>query len=238
MAIESDYDVLDYEAGVDDEVRGQECCSCFRLLKWNFFDKNPAYKNGYSPQCSWCKKQPALSVAEHTARLREMNLCSEGTKRQRHVDQEFFHQDRTGEVMDFSLFLQKLHHIYPNLYVTPGAVTVNGVIADISLFATSGVAKSDWKGATCKYMGYITIGPMPEYNKYEFDSRDIMQRANTIGWRDVLLRFIKNGILTEEQCNKEFGPPSGFADSTYWYKKLHQFRNSKKIVNTPSAMLD
>lgn len=238
MAIESDYDVLDYQAGVDDEVRGQECHSCFRLLKWNFFDRNPAYKNGYEPQCSWCKKQPVLSIAEHTARLREMNYSSEGTKRQRHVDQDEFHKERTGRIMDFSLFLQKLLHVYPNLYVTPGAVTINGVIADISLFATSGVAKSEWKGQTSKYMGYLTIGPMPEYTEYEFDSRDVLQRATTIGWRDVLLRFIKNGILTEEQCNQEFGPPSGFADSTYWYKKLHQYRNSKKLTNTPSASSD
>ena len=232
--VESDYDVLDYQAGVDDEVLGQECHSCFRLLRWKFFDRDPSYKNGYSPQCSWCKNQPILSIAEHTARLREMNYNSEGTKRQRHVDQEFFHEERAGKVMDFSLFLQKLHHVYPNLYVAPGAVTVNGVIADISLFATAGVAKSDWHGQTAKYMGYITIGPMPEYNEYEFDSRDVMQRASRIGWRDVLLRFIKNGILTEEQCNQEFGPPSGFADSTYWYKKLHQFRNSKKLTNTPA----
>ena len=238
MAIESDFDVLDYEAGVDDEVRGMECHSCFRLLKFQFFDKNASYKNGYDPQCSWCKQQPALSVAEHTARLRELNMNSEGTRRQRHTDQDEFHKQRVGEVMDFSLFLQKLHHVYPNLYITPGAVTVNGVQVDISLFATSGVAKSEWRGATAKYMGYLTIGPMPEYNEYEFDSRDIMLRATRIGWRDVLLRFIKNGILTEEQCNKEFGPPSGFADSTYWYKKLHQYRNAKKILNTPSAVLD
>lgn len=229
MAIESDYDVLDYQAGVDDEIRGQECHSCFRLLKWNFFDRNPVYKNGYSPQCSWCKKQPVLSIAEHTARLREMNYSSEGTKRQRHPDQESFHEDREGEVMSFSLFLQKLHHVYPNLYATPGAVTVNGVQVDISLFATSGSARSEWNNQTAKYMGYITVGTMPEYTEYEFDSRDVLQRAIRIGWRDVLLRFIKNNILTEAQVNKEFGRPSGLANSTYWYKKLHQYRNSKKL---------
>jgi len=226
----SDYDVLDYDAGVSDEILGQECHSCFRLLRWKFFDRNAAYKSGYEPQCSWCKKQPAMSVAEHTARLREQNYSSEGTRRQRHVDQEHFYGDRTGETMDFSLFLQKLHHICPSLYVTQGAVTINGVPVDISLFVTSGMPKPEWKGATVKYMGYITIGTMPEYNKYEFDSRDIMQKVTTVGWRDVLLRFIKNRILTEEECNREFGPPSGFADPTYWYKKLHQYRNAKKIA--------
>ncbi len=225
--IESEYDIIDYEAGVSDEIKGAECISCYRLLRWEFFDRNSAYKSGYDPQCSWCKKQPALSISEHTSRLREMNYNSEGTKRQRHPDQEDFHKERSGEIMDFSLFLQKLHHVYPRLYITPGAVTVNGVQVDISLFATSDLPRADWKGATVKYMGYITMGPMPEFTEYEFDARDIMQRATRIGWRDVLLRFIKNRILTEEQVIREFGNPSGLADSDYWYRKLHQYRNQK-----------
>jgi hypothetical protein len=77
---------------------------------------------------------------------------------------------------------------------------------------------------------------MPEYNEYEFDSRDVMQKATRIGWRDVLLRFIKNKVLTEEQVIKEFGPPSGIADSSYWYKKLHQYRNAKNL--TQPAQMD
>lgn len=233
MAIESDYDVLDYDAGVSDEVLGQECCSCFRLLRWRFFNRNSSYKNGYEPQCQWCRSQPALSIAEHASRLREMNYNSAGTQKQRHPDQNDWHGDRKGEIMDFPLFLQKLHHVYPRLYITPGAVTVSGVQVDISLFATSDLPRTDWNGASVKYMGYITMGPMPEFTEYEFDSRDIMQRATRIGWRDVLLRFIKNRVLTEEQVIKEFGNPSGLADSTYWYKKLHQYRNQKQQPINP-----
>lgn len=227
--IESDYDVLDYDAGVSDEVLGKECCSCFRLLRFQFFDKNSAYKDGYNPQCSWCQKQPVMGIAEHAARLKELNLNSAGTRRQRHIDQEYFHKhkDSPGQLLDCSLFLQKLLHVYPNLYVTPGGVTINGVPVDISLFATSGVGKSEWDGNTFKYLGYVTIGVMPEYTQYEFDQRDILIRATRIGWRSVLLRFIQHRVLTEEQVYKEFGPPSGFADSDYWYKKLHKFRNSK-----------
>jgi hypothetical protein len=232
--IQSDYDVIDYEAGAADDVRGMECASCFRLLTFHFFDRNARYKSGYEPQCSWCKAQPALSISEHTSRLREMNYNSEGTNRQRHPDQEEFHKERKGEMMDYSLFLQKLLHVYPKLYVTQGAVTVNGVPVDISLFATSGSPCKEWKGQSAKYLGYITMGPMPEYTEYEFDSRDVMQKAIRIGWRDVLLRFIKNRVLTEEQVYKEFGPPSGFADSTLWYKKLHQYRNSKSQTNPAS----
>jgi hypothetical protein len=227
--ITSDYDVINYEAGVDDEVRGKECASCFRLLTFRFFDKNSIYKDGYDPQCGWCKKQSKLSIKEHTARLSEMNYNSEGTRRQRHPDTEFFLEDRPGRAMECSLFLTKLLHAYPALYVKQGGVTVNGVLTDLALYATSGVTKPEWSGQSFRYLGYVTLGVMPEYSVYEFDRRDIMQRCTQIGWRSVLLRFVENNILTEEQCDREFGPPSGGVNSL-WYKKLHNHRNAKKIA--------
>jgi hypothetical protein len=219
--IESDYDVLDYDAGVVDEVMGSECHSCFRLLRWRFFDRNSSYKSGYEPQCSWCKAQPALSIAEHTARLREMNMVSAGTRRQRHVDQDDIKNTKGGRSMDCALFLQKLHHVYPGLYVTQG-----GIVGDLALYATAGVSKSEWHGQSFKYMGYVTVGTMPEYSKYEFDTnRDILLRVKDMGWRSALLPFVKNHVLTEEQCRKEFGEPSGGLDSI-WHKKMHKYRNS------------
>lgn len=218
--IESDYDVLDYDAGVSDEILGQECHSCFRLLRWKFFDRNSAYKSGYDPQCSWCKSQPKLSIAEHAARLREMNYNSAGTRRQRHVDQEDIHNTKGGRPMDCSLFLQKLQHVLPSLYVTEG-----GVVGDLALYATSGVAKPEWRGQSFKYLGYVTVGAMPEYSKYEFDPRDVLQRVKDMGWRSALLPFVKNRVLTEEQILTEFGEPSGGLNSI-WYKKLKQYRKS------------
>ena len=224
QVILSDYDVINYEAGVDDEIRGQECHSCFRLLTWNFFDKNSSYKSGYEPQCSWCKTQPRLSIAEHTARLSELNYNSEGTRRQRHPDQEDLREDRGGRALDCSMFLQKLLHIYPQLYVTQG-----GIVGDLALYATSGVNKPEWSGNSFKYVGFVTVGVLPEYSRYEFDNRrDILLRVKQVGWRSVLLRFVENNLLTEEQCSKEFGPPSGGVNSL-WYKKLHNHRNSKKL---------
>jgi hypothetical protein len=122
------------------------------------------------------------------------------------------------------MFLQKLLHVYPSLYVTAG-----GVKGDLALYATSGINKPEWAGSSFKYMGYVTLGIMPENSEYEFNDRDILQRCTQMGWRSVLLRFVENNILTEEQCNKEFGPPSGGVNSL-WYKKLHNHRNAKKIA--------
>lgn len=224
--IQSEFDVIDYEAGADAEVRGAECAGCRRLLRWEFYDKNSSYKSGYEPLCPLCRKSPKLSIAEHTARLREMNYNSESTRRQRHADQEDMKEAtyRGGRTMDCSLFLQKLLHLVPNLYVTAG-----GIVGDLALYVTSPVARPEWNGRDFKYLGFVTLGTMPEYSEYEFGERDILLREKKKGWRTALVRFVKDNILTEEQCNREFGPPSGGVNSI-WYKKLHQHRNAKKIA--------
>ena len=219
--IQSDFDVVNYEAGADPEIRGQECCGCRRLLVWSFYDKNSSYKSGYDPMCPRCKKAPKLSMAEHVARMREMNYNSEGTRRQRHPDQAFFYDKRPGQYMDCSLFLQKLLNAYPSLYVTAG-----GIKGDLALYATSGAPRRDWSNQSFRYVGYVTLGPMPEYSEYEFNERDVLQRCTQMGWRSALLRFVRSGILTEAQCDKEFGPPSG-GENSLWYKKLHDFRTAK-----------
>lgn len=219
-----EFDIIDYEAGADSTLRGQECASCRRLLTYKFFRKDSSLRSGHRPQCVKCEADPAMSMAEHTARLRAMNFNSEGTRRQRHPDQDEMKKNRTGRVMDASLFLQKLLHVCPNLYVTQG-----GIVGDLALYVTSGVAKPEWAGLTFKYLGYVTLGIMPEFSKYEFDPlRDVMIRATEMGWRSVLIRFVENNILTEEQCLKEFGHPSG-GENSLWYKHLHNHRNSNKI---------
>jgi hypothetical protein len=226
-----EFDVIDYDAGVSDDILGAECASCHRLLTFSggFFPKNSTYKSGYGPQCYNCLKQPKLSIKEHTARLQEMNYNSEGTRRQRHADTLDIIDDRPGRPIECSLFLQKLLHVYPQLYVAQGGVMINGVVVDLALYATSGINKPEWSNNSFKYLGYITLGVRPEYSRYEFNERDVMIRCIDIGWRSVLLRFIENNILTEEQCEKEFGPPSGGVNSL-WYKKLNNHRNAKKIA--------
>src|ERR1039458_5855072 len=100
-----EFDIIDWDAGADNELRGKECLSCARLLVYRFYPKNSTYKDGYGPQCYSCLKQPRLSLKEHTARLFEMNYNSEGTRRQRHPDQDMLRDDRPGRPMECSLFL-------------------------------------------------------------------------------------------------------------------------------------
>src|ERR1035441_5234667 len=97
-----EFDIVDWEAGVSNDILGAECQSCARLLTFTggFFPKNAAYKSGYGPQCFHCLKQPRLSIAEHASRLYEMNYNSEGTRRQRHPDQSELRESRPGRALD------------------------------------------------------------------------------------------------------------------------------------------
>lgn len=100
-------------------------------------------------------------------------------------------------------------------------------MGDLALYVTSGTTRADWDGRSFKYMGYVTLGTMPEFSKYEFDPlRDVMIRATDMGWRSVLIRFIENNILTEQQCQAEFGHPSSGIRAV-WDKHLQNHRTSK-----------
>jgi hypothetical protein len=165
-----------------------------------------------------------MSMAEHSARLGELNFNSEGTKRQRHEDQDEFHKEheRVGRRMHTSVLLLKLQKLVPSLHVKTGAIE-----GDLALYQTAETPQAKWDGKNYNYLGYVSYGNLCEYSQYEFDTKlDIVLRESTRGWRTVLLRFIKAGLLTEEQCDKEFGHPSGRA-SLVWYKKLWQYRNTR-----------
>lgn len=204
------------------ELLGQECLSCARILRWHFFEKDSSYKNGYKPQCIDCRSQPALSMEEHTARLQQLNYRSEAVQRQRHEDQEEF-RDRdmhSGRPMHCSDLLLKLHKLVPSLFVKPG-----GIVGHLALYQVAEQPQQKWDGRNYNYLGYAEFTLLPEFSIYEFDEKkDVVLRASVQGWRDVLLRFIRAGLLTEDQVNKEFGRATGRA-STVWYKRLWSLRN-------------
>lgn len=208
------------------DVVGQECSGCYRILLWKFFDHDSSYKTGYKPTCIDCLSKPRLSMEEHVSKMSAENYNSEAVRKQRHEDQEEFRkaEARWGRTMLPSDFLVKLHRLVPNLYVTPG-----GVRGDVSLYLTAGGPRADWGGNAFKYMGYFEFDTMPEHSIFEFDEdKDVLVRATSMGWRSVLLRFIKSGILTEEQCQKEFGPPST-GNSNVWFKQLQRHRGEKRV---------
>lgn len=222
---------IDHDLMYSPELLGHECDSCRCIKLFREFRKDTSWSSGYSPRCLSCEGAPRLSLEEHVSRLESANFNSEAVKKQRHSDQEEFRQyeARVGTSMHCSDLLLKLHKLVPSLYVKQG-----GIEGDLALYLVAGEPQSKWDGKNYKYMGYVTFAMLPEYSLYEFDEKlDVMIRASERGWRDVLLRFIKDGLISEQTCDKVFGRPSSSGATVGWYKKLWNYRNLDQNQKIP-----
>lgn len=207
------------------ELLGKECIGCLRILSYDFFDRDSSYRDGRKDLCTICSRVPSLSIEENTARLREKNNSSQAVKSQRWEHQDDYRDDRAriGRVLPSGEFLNKLKQLIPELYITDGRIA-----GDVAMFRTYPVPQERLGGRTFEYLFYCPTGLIPEYSIYEFDTvRDVPIREKLRGWRTVLLRLIKTGLLTEEICNREFGIAVGPA-STVWYRRLYEHRNKQK----------
>lgn len=229
--IDDDLNSIDHDVFTSPDLLGHECDSCFRVLAFKFYERDSSFTSGYKPQCIDCQQQPKLSMEEHLHRLKSRNFNSEAVKRQRHEDQEEWRlvDARRGRTLHASDVLLRLHKLVPSLLVKEG-----GIIGDLAMYQVTDAPQVKWDGKNFEYMGYITYATLPEYSIYEFDEdKDVMIRADEQGWRDILLRFIRKGLLTEEQCDKEFGKPVG-RGAQMWFKKLWNFRNLNQVQKMDS----
>jgi hypothetical protein len=217
-----DSEVIDNEIAYSPEILGAECQSCRKLLGFRYFRKDSSLRLGHKPQCMDCESQPKLTMEEHLSRQREQNFNSEGTKRQRHPDQDNMKlkDARLGRQMHCSEFLLRLQRLVPALFVKEG-----GIVGDLALYLVADTPQAKWDGKNFKYMGFLTYEMLPEFSRYEFETvRDVMIRESERGWRTPLLRFIKDGLITEDQCRQEFGAAVGEGSMT-WHKTLWNYRN-------------
>lgn len=218
--------VLDQEIVESPNLLGKECVSCGRILAYAFFRRDSTYRDGRRDQCQSCESSPRLSTSEHTARLKELNYNSHATRRQRWQNQQDYENDeaRVGRPMHHSELLRKIRKRIDCLYITDGRI-----IGDLAVFQIFPCAQPDLGGRDFKYLFYIPTGMLPEFSQYEFDDRDIPIRESKRGWRTVLLRLIKLGLLSEERCDREFGSARGEA-STVWYRQLYEFQIGRAHV--------
>jgi len=206
------------------KVHWKECCCCGNIQPFGMFRRDSSYREGVRDRCLGCESAPALSTAEHTEMLREKNYYSNAVRKQRWDNQSDYENEeaRWGRVMQHSELLSKIFKLIPNdLFVTEGRI-----VGDLALYRVYGRPQPDLDGRTFRYLFYIPTGRLPEFSQYEFDHRDIPVKEKRRGWRTVLLRLIKSGLVTEEQVNQEFGPALGEA-STVWRRELWKYRNGK-----------
>lgn len=220
--IASEINSIDASIAASSDLLGAECLTCRRLLAYKYFRRSTSRKTGHVDQCMDCEDQPLLSMEEHVSRLQGMNYNSHAVRAQRHEDQEEFRKNRVGRSMLASDLLLKLQRLVPNLFVKEA-----GIFGNVALYLTSPGIRADWDGKNYKYMGFVPFTLLPEMSSYEFDdSRDVMIREDEKGWRNVLLGFIRSGILTSEQCDKEFGKAVG-SHTDLWFKRIQQYKTFK-----------
>jgi len=124
--------------------------------------------------------------------------------------------------MHHSDFLNVVKRLVPDLYIVPGNLP-----GDLAVFRTYPGPQTRLEGRDFEYLFYCPTGLLPEYSQYEFDTvRDVAIKEKRRGWRTVLLRLILNGLLSEDTCNKVFGPAKGPASSV-WHRRLWASRNKK-----------
>lgn len=213
---------IDYEAGLSNDTMGKECVSCGMCLTYEYFRRDTSHRDGFRDQCEKCENSPKMSTSEHTARLHEMNMASEGTKRQRmdHQDELRDSVARIGRAMRHSDFLNIVQKLVPSLYITQGRI-----VGDLAVFQTAPCPQTSWDGKDFRYLFFCPTGTMPEFSTYEWDhTKDIAIKEHERGWRTVLLRLIRTGLLSETTCNRVFGRPEG-PSSMRWHRSLYQYRN-------------
>jgi len=204
------------------EILGIECCCCFRLLAFAFFRADHSNRTGRSTQCLECERAPRLSISEHTSWQREKNLKAAQAQRWENQDEYRGDAARIGRPMHHNDFLGVLKKLAPDLYVTSGNIP-----GDLALFR---VFRKPIEGKNFRYLGYCPTGIMPEYSLYLFDEyRDVAIKEKKRGWRTVLLRLILADMVTEEVCDRVFGPATGQASSVY-RRRLYAHRN--RLVKT------
>jgi hypothetical protein len=124
---------------------------------------------------------------------------------------------RWGRAMHHSEFIAILRKIIPNLYVRDGNIP-----GDISLYKIF--------GDSIDYVCYLTSGTMPEYEIVKVNSHDLPIGAKR-GWRTVLLRLIKSGLVSESQALKFFGSPTNGEAARFYLSELQNYRQQRMFSN-------
>ena len=201
------------------ELNSRECCCCFRILDLKHFRADHTNRDGRAERCVECERTPWLSIEENTAMLREKNYNSEALKKQRPpwLDSMKCDIGRIGRVMDATDFLNKLKTLIPNITWRQGAFA-----DDLSVFLVDGRGELGYR-----YLWYVPKGVLPEFSIHEIDDRDVPIKEKRRGWRTPLLRCILSNMISEQDANRVFGPPSDGLASEVYRKRLYDHRNQK-----------
>lgn len=226
------HEVLEVPTAVLDQsnnsIHWKECFSCFNIKPYGQFRTDSTFREGVRNQCFECESTPKLSTIEHTYRLKEKTYSSAAVRAQRWGKDQLDcinEEARSGRYRHSSEIITWLKEVVPSLWFMDG-----NFIGDVSIFRTYGVPQPRLANISCpegrdfEYLFYMPLGWLREYSTYLFDARDIPVREKERGYRTIFLRFIKLGLVTEQQVNERFGEPTG-EGSIHYCRQLWRWRN-------------
>lgn len=215
----------------DSSVYWKECSTCGKIKPFGQFKTDSSYREGVRNQCQECESSPVLSTEEHLYRQREMNFSAASNQRWGKDQLDFMDDDaRRVGYLHHSDFIRKLNNISQyKLYIRDG-----NFVGDLAIYKVFErikyeygmyrAAKLDPDRPTFQYLCYMPLGYSPEFSVIEFDHRAVPLREKERGWRTVLLKLIKSGVVIEADVNKEFGYPVGPGSIAY-RRDLFRWRN-------------
>lgn len=173
-----------------------------------------------------------LNWTEERARQEELTEAKVSTYRE-HLQEELEDEDRaSGSRLQFSELISKLRRICPLLKV------VDGMPGSVALYypcnrqeLAEAEKRKRWElGRDPFYFAYKYVGgfpkhDMPEYGYITTDEHRLM-KDDVRGWRTVVMRLIKEGMISYRAAIKEFGEALGLR-SWRWHSELRTERAAR-----------
>lgn len=180
---------------------------------WKSYDKEFEYAPEIEAQVPELLK--TTPIAEHSSqqtweeyfRLHEENV--EMRKKYRWEQQDEFKGQREGRRLHMNEFLRLLKCAGLNAWYTEKG----GMPKTLGLFVDG------------KYVCFVQVPIMQEYEEVHFDRYDVPLGCKRRGWRTALLRLIEAGMLTEDKAVEHFGHPASGAVSRRYNHYLKYLRS-------------
>ncbi len=156
----------------------------------------------------------SYSFEDAKTKLREEINDDPRVKAERFPDQDFYavHPRRLGRPLHHSDVLRLLRRLLPDLYVTDTQV------------GTVGLYVPHNRGKDLRFLGGCPLGWMPEWSMMLTDERGVAVEERR-GWRTVLAKLIKQGVVEERDANRVFGRPIDEGPSKKWHLQCRKFRS-------------
>ena len=80
---------------------------------------------------------------------------------------------------------------------------------------------------TAQYITYMQYPLGPEWSIMRFNEYDVPTSEKYRGWRTAVLRLIQEGLVTEEEVDRAFGPVAQNEASKLYMEQIEEFRKTK-----------